>query len=431
MQKSKVPPFAEKRTIDVIGMGLGPDDLTAKHREIIDQADVLVGGRRLLGFFPDGSAEKKPIGKDLDEVIDFIRRRMGRRSVVVLASGDPLFFGFGARLVDAFGPNRVRIHPNVSSVAAAFARIKEPWGGVRVFSLHGREPEAALLQALREDDRIAVLTDPERSPAWLARLILDRQDGGFRMAVMQALGTAAERQGWYTLEQAASLKFAEPNVVVLKRELEPIATRRPLRLGTPDEWFEHRKGLITKSEVRAVALAKLQLGPGHVLWDLGAGSGSVAIEASLLTGNGRIVAVEKNPQRIEQVKTNARRFGVRRLSVVQAELPEGLKGLPKPDRIFIGGGGKDLLPILSEAIRHLRPDGIVVINAVLLQNVHAAEAALRRLGFATEMVAVQIHRSQPMPYGERLEALNPVWIITAVRKAEKGIRRVEGGRRKK
>jgi precorrin-6Y C5,15-methyltransferase (decarboxylating) len=415
MGKSKPLRYPEERTIDVIGMGLGPDDLTAKHREIIDQADVLIGGRRLLGFFPDSSAEKRVIGKDLDEVIVFIRRRMGRRSVVVLASGDPLFFGFGARLVEAFGPDRVTIHPNVSSVAAAFARIKEPWGGVRVFSLHGREPEAELLQALTEDDRIAVLTDPERSPAWLARLILDQQGGGFRMAVMQALGTTAERHEWYTLEQAATLKFAEPNVVVLKRELEPIATRRPLRLGTPDEWFEQRKGLITKSEVRAVTLAKLRLGPGQVLWDLGAGSGSVAIEASLFMGNGRIVAVEKNPQRIEQIKANARRFGVRRLSVVQAELPEGLRGLPKPDRIFIGGGGKDLSSILSEAVRHLRPAAVVVINAVLLQNVHAAEAALRRLGFATEVVEVQIHRSQSMPYGARLEALNPVWIITGSR----------------
>ena len=126
-------------------------------------------------------------------------------------------------------------------------------------------------------------------------------------------------------------------------------------------------------------------------------------------------AVEKNPQRIEQIKTNARRFGVRRLGVVHAELPEGLKKLPKPDRIFIGGGGRDLPPIISEAARHLKSEGIVVISAVLLQNVHDAEAVLRRLGFATEVVQVQIHRSQPMPYGERLEALNPVWLITGRR----------------
>jgi precorrin-6B C5,15-methyltransferase / cobalt-precorrin-6B C5,C15-methyltransferase len=170
--------------------------------------------------------------------------------------------------------------------------------------------------------------------------------------------------------------------------------------------------------VRAVALSKLRLSPGQVLWDLGAGSGSVAIEASLLLGKGRIVAVEQRSERIDQIKANARRFAVRNLSVVQAVLPAGLARLPKPDRIFIGGGGKNLPAIISEAARHLKPDGIVVINTVLLQNVHDAAAALRRLGFATEMVQLQIHRSRPMPWSERLETLNPVWIITGVRKPD-------------
>jgi precorrin-6Y C5,15-methyltransferase (decarboxylating) len=359
----------------------------------------------------------------LDDVIAYIRRRVDRKSIVVLASGDPMFFGIGARLVDAFGPEWVTIHPNVSSVAAAFARIKEPWSGVRIISLHGRKNQGELLRALVEEDRIAVLTDPEHGPAWLARLVLDRLGSGFRMAVMEALGEPAERHGWYRLEQAATGKFAEPNLVVLKREPPAAAARRRPVLGAPDEWFDHDRGLITKSEVRAVVLAKLRLEEGQVFWDLGAGSGSVAVESSLFIGKGRIVAVEKDLRRVEQIKANARRFGVRHLRVVQAVLPAGLARLPKPDRIFIGGGGRDLLSIVSEAVRHLKPDGIIVINTVLLQSVHGAWAALRRLGFATEMVQVQIQRSAPMPWSERLEALNPVWIIT-------GIRKCEGGRRK-
>ena len=419
------------RQIDVVGMGLSPDDLTSNHRRIIDRAEILMGGKRLLAFFSAVPAEKKIIGKNLDEVIAYIRQWMKRKSIVVLASGDPLFFGIGAKLVDAFGPDRVTIHPNVSSVAAAFARIKEPWDGVRVFSLHGRKNESDLLKALAEEDRVAVLTDPQRNPAWLARLILETLGGGFRMAVMEALGTVAERHGWYSLEKAAAVKFAEPNIVVLKREPQPVAGRRRPALGMPDAWFDHHQGLITKSEVRAVTLAKLRLEAGQVLWDLGAGSGSVAIESSLFIGRGKIVAVEKDPQRVEQVKANSKRFGVRNLKIVQSELPEGLERLPKPDRIFIGGGGRDLPPIISEAVRHLRPNGIVVINAVLLQNMHDAQATLRRLGFATEIVQVQIHRSQEMPWGERLEALNPVWIITGIRKMEVRIRKAEGGKGKK
>jgi precorrin-6Y C5,15-methyltransferase (decarboxylating) len=408
--------------IQIIGMGSGPDDLTSKHREIIDRADVLVGGRRLLGFFPDSTAEKKTIGRDLNEVFAFIRRRMGRKAVVVLASGDPLFFGIGARLVAAFGPDRVTIHPNVSSIAAAFARIKEPWGDIRVFSLHGRRNEGDLLRTLETESKAAVLTDPEHNPAWLARLIRARTAGGYCMAVIEALGSDSERYGWYSLTQAAARHFADPNIVVLKRETVPAVARSPLVLGTPDECFEHQQGLITKSEVRAVALAKLRLGPGQVLWDLGAGSGSVALEASLLIGNGRIVAVEKDPQRTEQIKANARRFGIRRLNAVQADLPEGLHGLPKPDRIFIGGGGKNLQSIIEAAARHLGPDGLMVVNTVLLQNVNGAVATLQKLGFATEFVQVQIHRSQSMPCGQRLEALNPVWIITGIRKGKRGRR---------
>jgi precorrin-6Y C5,15-methyltransferase (decarboxylating) len=331
-----------------------------------------------------------------------------------------LFYGIGARLVEAFGPQRVTIHPNISSVAAAFARIKEPWGDARILSLHGRNSTGDLFKALAEVDRLAVLTDPERNPAWVARLIIEKLGGGFRMAVMEALGSASERCGWYALAEAAAIRFREPNIVLLKREPPAITVRRPLRLGAPDDEFEHDRGVITKSEVRAVALAKLQLGAGQVLWDLGAGSGSVGIEAALFIGGGKIVAVEKKPQRIEQIKANARRFGVRNLRVAQAELPEGLARLPKPDRVFIGGGGRDLPRIISAAAGRLKPCGIIVVNAVLLQNVHDAAAALRELGFATEIVQVQIHRSEPMPWSERLEALNPVWIITGRWKGEGG-----------
>jgi precorrin-6Y C5,15-methyltransferase (decarboxylating) len=400
----------QDRCIDVVGLGLGPQDLTEAHRRIIEAAEILIGGRRLLAFFSAVPAEKKIIGNNLDEVIAYIRRWMKRKSIVVLASGDPLFFGIGAKLVEAFGPDRVTIHPNVCSVAAACARIKEPWGGVRVLSLHGRKNESDLLKILSEEDRVAVLTDPDHSPAWLAQQVLARFGGGFRLAVMEALGAADEHCGWYTLAEAAAKRFREPNIALLQRAAG--TGREPLCLGAPDEVFEHERGLITKSEIRAVTLSKLRLSPGQVLWDLGAGSGSVAVEASLLLGKGRIVAVEKVPERIEQIKANARRYNVRNLRVVQAVLPEGLARLPKPDRIFIGGGGQDLPAIISEALRHLKPDGIVVVNVVLLQNVPDAAAAFRRLGFATEILQVQIHRSAQMPWSERLEALNPVWIIT-------------------
>jgi precorrin-6Y C5,15-methyltransferase (decarboxylating) len=412
MKKAKAQPIAEKKVIDVVGLGLGPNDLTPTHRRIIEAADILVGGRRLLDFFSDKPVEKKVIGKDVDGVIAYIRQRMKRKSVVVLASGDPLFFGIGAKLIDAFGPDRVAIHPNISSIAAAFARIKEPWDGVRVLSLHGRNNENDLFRLLAEEDRVAVLTDPERTPAWLAQRVRETHGDGFRLAVMEALGTEFERCGWYRLADAAAMQFRQPNIAVLKRAPETKPGPSRLYLGTPDDEFEHHRGLITKSEVRAVTLSKLGLAPGQVFWDLGAGSGSVAIEASLFLGNGRIIAVEQNPERIAQIKTNARRFGLRKLRVVQAVLPAGLARLPKPDRIFIGGGGKDLVRIIGAGARYLRPNGRIVINTVLLPNVTIAMESLKALGYATDLIQIQIHRSREMPWTERLEALNPVWIIT-------------------
>jgi precorrin-6Y C5,15-methyltransferase (decarboxylating) len=156
----------------------------------------------------------------------------------------------------------------------------------------------------------------------------------------------------------------------------------------------------------------------------------VAIESALFITAGKILAVEKEPRRVAQIKANAERFGVENLRAVQANLPQGLADLPRPHRVFIGGGGRDLAGIITAVARCLRPDGILVVNTVLLENLSAASETLRQLGFRTEIVQVQVARGQQMPFSARLEALNPVWIITGVRKAEGGRRSSEGGRRR-
>jgi precorrin-6Y C5,15-methyltransferase (decarboxylating) len=163
--------------------------------------------------------------------------------------------------------------------------------------------------------------------------------------------------------------------------------------------------------VRAVTLARLMLGQGMTLWDLGAGSGAVGIEASLLIGDGRIVALEKKPERVAQIRANAIDFGVYNHAVIQAELPDGLAGLPAPDRIFIGGGGQDLTAIVREAGRYLQPGGIVVVNTVLLDNLGRITATMEEIGLAVDVIQMQVNHSRPMPWSARMEARNPVWII--------------------
>jgi len=394
------------------------EDLTAKHLEIIDTADILVGGKRLLNHFKDSRARKKIIGKDIDEVVNFVRLEMKKQKIVVLASGDPLFFGIGRRLVNAIGAKNTMVYPNISSVSAAFARIKEPWDEVRVISLHGRKNERRLLRALEEENKIAVFTDPKNNPACLAGRLLENQFLNYKICVLEALGSVSEKVNWYTLAEAARMKFADPNLVVLKRNPIDPKDKERLFLGAPDNWYDHQKGLITKSEIRAVALSKLRLAGDHILWDLGAGSGSVCMEASLIIKNGKIFAVEKNSDRIEHIKNNKKRFGIGNLTAIQAELPKGLEKLPRPDRVFIGGGGQQLKSIITAATQYLKPKGVMVVNTVLIPNVEAARETLEKQDFNTEIIQVQINRSRQMPWAVRMEAINPVWIISGMRKSE-------------
>lgn len=407
--------------VTIIGMGMTAEDLTARHLKIIDTADILVGGKRLLNLFKESRARKKVIGKDINGVVNFVRQEMEKQKIVVLASGDPLFFGIGRRMVDAIGANNTLIYPNISSVSAAFARIKEPWDDVCVISLHGRKIDRRLFKALEENNKIAVFTDPKNNPARLAARLMKNQFLNYKICVLEALGSVSEKVNWYSLAEAAKMKFRDPNMVVLKRS--PIGIQDPARLflGAPDNWYDHHRGLITKSEIRAITLSKLRLATDHILWDLGAGSGSVAAEAALLIRKGKIFAVEKESERVAQIKNNKKRFGITNLKAIQAELPQGLEELPRPDRIFIGGGGKQLKSLITAAAHYLKPRGVMVINTVLIPNVETARATLEKLDFETEVIQAQINRSRQMPWAARLEAQNPVWIVTGMRKSECGV----------
>lgn len=400
-------------SVTVVGMGLSLADLPLNHENIIGSADILVGGRRHLDGFAELPAEKWPIGRDLDGLMAAIRAAMPEKAIVVLASGDPLFFGIGSRLVDALGAGNVDIHPNISSVAAAFARIKMAWQDAKVLSVHGRFEPAPLLSALRRHDKIAVLTDPKRSPGWLAEFIKEHRIDGFSMWVFERLGADDEAVRLFErVEAADGLNFREPNLVVLHRSPAVEAAPAVVYPGMPDDAFLHERGLITKSEVRAVTLSKLRLDRSDlVLWDLGAGSGSVGIEASGFLSDGMVYAVERKAERVRQIIENRDRFGIRNLAAIQAELPEGLAQFPAADRVFVGGGGKKLSEILRAAAKRLKEGGMIVVNTVLIQSVSAALETLREMDFEADVVQIQIGVGKGMPWGERLEAQNPVWII--------------------
>nr|WP_320015537.1 precorrin-6y C5,15-methyltransferase (decarboxylating) subunit CbiE [uncultured Desulfobacter sp.] len=397
--------------VHVIGMGLGPSDLTASHLELIDRAAVLVGGKRHLSYFGEIRAVKKEISSPVSGVLDFIEENMTGGLVVVLASGDPLFFGIGKTLIARLGPDKVFIYPNVTSMAAAFARLKLPWQDAAWVSLHGRDNMSVLAKAMDDRDLLCVLTDPKNDP-WAVKKQVDTHDYAWQMWVLENLGAPEEKISTMDEHTDVDTVFAQPNVVVLQKG-ELAAPSGPLRLGIPDNWFVHEKGLITKTPVRVLSLASLELAPDNILWDLGAGSGSVGIEATLFLPDGFVYAVEKNQRRVAQIKANVERFKVKNLSVILAQLPHGLANLPRPDRVFIGGSGKNLGQVLDVVATVLNPLGRIVVNTVLMETLHLAVSVLEEKGFGVSLTQAQISKSRSMPWGRRMEALNPVWIIAA------------------
>jgi len=396
--------------VHIIGLGMSPADLTAARLELIRNAQVLAGGRRHLDYFPDHPGDKIVIGRDLDRVLAAIQEAAARQRVVVLASGDPNFFGIGPRLTALLGPEKVVIHPNITAVQSACALLRLSWDDAVVVSLHGRGLEA-LTAVLGRAAKIIVYTAGAETPAEIAKLLLTPGCPAYHLAVAENLGQAGERVSWLEPAEAAERTFAPLNLVVLLKKPSPAT--RPCHLGLPEAVLDHEAGLLTKTEVRAVVLAKLQLLPGQVLWDVGAGCGSVGLEASLLLPGGQVLAIEQQPARVEQIRANQKQFGVGNLRVICGAAPACLHDLPAPDRVFVGGGGRRLIDILAVVQNRLKSGGRLVLTAALLASLQAASDYLHAAGWQVEVCQIQVSRSQPLAGSLYLQALNPVWIITA------------------
>ncbi|OGR31173.1 MAG: hypothetical protein A2139_12350 [Desulfobacca sp. RBG_16_60_12] len=404
--------------VQVVGLGMSPADLTPRAREIIREAQVLVGGRRLLDYFPEHRGLKIPLGKDPEGTLKQLPALAETKRVVVLASGDPNFYGVGPLVVRVLGAESVVIHPNLTAIQTACARLQMPWQDATVISLHGRawEPLAA---ALGKPGPLLIYTDPAHSPGEIARFLLARGLSQARFCVLEDLGQDTERITWMSLAEAREGEFSPLNLVVVVPEPGEASPVRPrLHLGLPEEGLVHQAGLITKAEVRAVALAKLELFPGQVLWDVGAGCGSVGLEASLLLPGGKIFAVERHPERAAQIAANRDTFGVHNLEVVCAPAPVCLAKLPDPHRVFVGGGGPEVGAIIQEAVRRLAPEGRLVVTAALLETLATARTALEEAGWKVEVVQLQVSRSHDLAGGTALQALNPVWVITGFLREE-------------
>jgi precorrin-6B C5,15-methyltransferase / cobalt-precorrin-6B C5,C15-methyltransferase len=402
----------------VIGISAGgSQSLPAALQERLEQADVLAGGTRHLSYFPHFAGERLPIGHPLDAWVERVAAAVeaGRR-VVVLASGDPLFYGIGTRLLDRFGAEQLEFHPHATSLQLAFAAVGVPWEDAVWVSIHAR-PFENLRKVLGRFAKIGVLTDNCQTAEAVCRWLTETEVDEYEVAVLENLGAANERVVRGRPESLQGQSFAPLNVVLLLRRpdwIEPPRSTHAL-LGNPEEAFAHRRigeGMITKAEVRAVTLARLQPLPTDVVWDIGAGSGAVSVEWGRLLTAGVVYAIERDADMFGRLQANVRRHRVYNVVPIHGEAPACLAELPDPDGVFLGGSGGHLEPILSEALQRLRPGGRLVANFILLEHVHEAQQFAKDRGLAADLVWLSVARSKSLAGKTSLEPLTPIAILT-------------------
>lgn len=399
----------------IIGISIdGRASLSPANTNLILSADLIFGGKRLLELFPDAEGEKHPIGADLRKIVDTICANPGKRAVV-LGSGDPNFFGIADFILRNFPKEEVEIIPAVSSMQWAFAKGRIPWSRAAVVSLHGKGEGRdldTLFEALERTDTVGIFTDPAHTPAVIAGALKERGYADCRMVVCEDLGEASERVSEGTPGEMGERGFSPMNVVIVHVETPRWGVSTVL-IGIPDSAYAHKNGMITKAEVRAVSLAKLALTRDSMLWDIGAGSGSLSIEAASLMPRGRVYAVEKDAEMQEFIRRNMAQFGSRNVELVQGEAPDALLGLPSPDRVFIGGSGGSIHAILSAVHKALKTGGRIVVNSVLLETMTEAVSFFKESGYTLEVCTVNVSRTNDLAGRRMFKAENPVFVITA------------------
>lgn len=417
--------------IHIVGIGLdGSAGLSLGTQQLIETATLLVGSSRHLSCFTDHRSDRLLLD-DLTLAIAQIRQYLIHPPVtmpivVVLASGDPLLFGLGRLLLAEFPAEQLSFHPHLSSIQLAFSRIRQPWQAARLISAHGRSLDE-LIQALQQGaETIAVLTDGVNTPAAIAQLwqALDLPTR-YRLWVCENLGGDDERV--IAIDDLSDLQhqtFAPLNVLVLQRtELAQALNLAELPLfGVPDACFlsfRDRPGLMTKCEVRVQVLAAMALQPNQVVWDIGAGTGSVAVEIARLCPTSQIYAIEKIAIGYSLIQQNCQRFQVANVVAVHGEAPDALPNLPTPDRIFIGGSSGRLIEILEFCCQQIAPTGKLVLAIATLEHLAIAINWLQTsalAGWSDRLLQIEVARSVSIGRLTRLAPLNPVNLLLLERK---------------
>lgn len=409
--------------IFIIGVGSdGLAGLTARARDLLAGAELVLAAESTLALLPELPAERRRIGADLQETVRLLEQDRGQRRIVIAAGGDPLFYGVARYLCDRLGKDHFEVLPHVSSMQLAFARIKETWEEAFLTNL-ATHPLEDVLDRIRTAETVGLFTSETEDPPTIARRLLARGLDYFRAYVCENLGAPDERVTQGELTDIQDMEFAPLNVMILKRKPGRPDQQRSAggfrRFGNPDDVFAQsrpKSGLITQAEVRAISLAQLDIQPGSVIWDIGAGSGSVAIEAAHLAQPGMVYAIEQDVADYHLIVANAQTFGVRNLKAIHGSAPAVFADLPPPDAVFVGGTGHEVARLLEAAYGALLPGGRLVVNVATLESLSATYAILKQLTGMVQVQLINIARGTEQLETLRFEASNPTFVLSTAKR---------------
>ena len=385
--------------VTLIGMGSGqPENLTLQGLAALRQADLILGARRLLAVLPAGCTENRAAAYRPDEVAELLQTSGAENAVLVSGASSMM------EKLEALGV-RARVLPGLSSIQLLAAALGRPWQGWNLVSAHGRtcDPVAECMQGRPT----FFLTGGSEDPATLCAQLAAEGFGDVQGVVGQCLGTPEEKLFRGSVKELAAGRFNSLSVLLVEAA-EVLPRRAP---GLPDEAFERGDVPMTKQEVRAAVLAKLAVRPEDILWDVGAGTGSVSVELALAAPRGRVYAVECRPEGCALIKANREKFRTRNLVLVEGLAPAALSDLPAPDAVFIGGSKGNLAAIVDAALDK-NPDARICVSAIALETLSAAVAALTAKGRTVQVSQIAVSRAKAVGGLHLMMAQNPIYLIT-------------------
>ncbi len=405
-----------RNKIYLIGIGFKP--LEKKAQEILFNAPLILAFPGTLRIFKKYEIyfkvkEKIKVCRKIDELLKILNEIIEKINVVILASGDPLYFGIGQRILKIFGKEKVEIFPDLTCLQKAGTLIKENWWEFFPLSFHGRNlEEDTLLNFLKIHKKLAILTDSKNNPSKIAQVFENSLfKDKVKIWIFEKLGSCEERIIFAKPEEIKNQNFAEPNLIFVIVEN---GFSDNLLFGLKENEIFHEKGMITKDEVRAVVIHKLKLPKEGIFWDIGAGSGAISVECALLNPYLKVYAIEKKYEAYEMIKKNKEKFALFNLKIIRGSAPECLRDLEEPDRVFIGGSCGKLKEIL-EFLANLNKLKIIVFTAISLDTLYKGLYFLENHNFKVDVSQIMINRLEKLGEQKVFKALNPIFVVKAER----------------